>query len=124
MAAAMVVVLLLVLRFDLAPAAPMAQDCDTGGNYTATSTYRDNLKLLSTALRNKVSTEQAQFADVSIGTGPDTVFGRVWCRPGDSANASACEECVAAAFQDARHKCGLADASILYDACVFFYSKL
>jgi hypothetical protein len=120
-----IVILLLMLCFkQLAGAAPLEQIC---GTYKPQSIYQANLQLLSTTLMNASSSSEATtppvlFAKGSVGAAPDTVYGLALCR-GDTANGSACADCVATAFRDARRLCELnTEAHVLYETCILRFS--
>jgi len=99
------------------------QDCVSGWNYTANSTYQSNLKLLSTTLPKKATTSPSQlFATDTAGAIPDTVYALALCR-GDT-NASACAACIANAFRDAQQVCAyVMDVTVYYDPCNLRFSN-
>ncbi|GJN32576.1 hypothetical protein PR202_gb21090 [Eleusine coracana subsp. coracana] len=113
-----------LLAFTLAPPLaagdPLGQFCDTSGNYSANTTYQTNLQSLAATLPK--NTSSTLFANTSTGTIPDIVYAMALCR-GD-VNASACESCIAAAFQDAQQLCAFnQDATVFYDPCLLRYSN-
>ncbi|KAK3125242.1 hypothetical protein QOZ80_7BG0602200 [Eleusine coracana subsp. coracana] len=113
-----------LLAFTLAPPLaagdPLGQFCDTSGNYSANTTYQTNLQSLAATLPK--NTSSTLFANTSTGTVPDIVYAMALCR-GD-VNASACESCIAAAFQDAQQLCAFnQDATVFYDPCLLRYSN-
>lgn len=64
------------------------------------------------------------FAKGSVGVAPDTVYGLALCRDDAAANASACADCVAAAFRDAQQLCALVKtARVLRETCILGYSN-
>uniref|UniRef100_A0A0E0LLP5 Serine/threonine-protein kinase n=1 Tax=Oryza punctata TaxID=4537 RepID=A0A0E0LLP5_ORYPU len=86
----------------LAAAQPW-QSCGQSGNYSANGTYQSNLAH-------------------SPATLPNNAYATPLCR-GD-ANASACESCVATAFQDAQQLCPYdKDVFIVYDLCYLAFSN-
>lgn len=101
----------------------LSQDCVSGWNYTANSTYQSNLKLLSTTLPKKATTSPSQlFATDTAGAIPDTVYALALCR-GDT-NASACAACIANAFRDAQQVCAyVMDVTVYYDPCNLRFSN-
>nr|XP_040241853.1 cysteine-rich receptor-like protein kinase 10 [Aegilops tauschii subsp. strangulata] len=100
------------------------QVCGSSGNYTSNSTYQANLLLLSSTLPNKaVSNTSSLFATATVGDAPDIVYALSLCR-GDTTDASDCESCVAAAFEDAQQSCPYnKEASLYYDACMLRFSN-
>ncbi|KAF2923213.1 cysteine-rich receptor-like protein kinase 6 [Oryza sativa Japonica Group] len=109
----------------LAPvaAAQPWQFCGQGGNYSANGTYQSNLAGLSATLPKNASASRTLFAKDSLGAVPDIVYALALCR-GDVANATACESCVATAFQDAQQLCPYdKDAFIVYDLCYLAFSN-
>ncbi|KAF0905234.1 hypothetical protein E2562_003838 [Oryza meyeriana var. granulata] len=116
----------LLLAFLLAPlaAAQPWKMCGQNGNYSANSTYQSNLGQLSATLPKNASAARTLFAKDSLGTVPDIVYALALCR-GDTANASACESCVANAFQDAQQLCPYGkEVFIIYDLCYLRFSNL
>ncbi|EEE67327.1 hypothetical protein OsJ_24577 [Oryza sativa Japonica Group] len=109
----------------LAPvaAAQPWQFCGQGGNYSANGTYQSNLAGLSATLPKNASASRTLFAKDSLGAVPDIVYALALCR-GDVAKATACESCVATAFQDAQQLCPYdKDAFIVYDLCYLAFSN-
>uniref|UniRef100_A0ACD5W8Z7 Uncharacterized protein n=1 Tax=Avena sativa TaxID=4498 RepID=A0ACD5W8Z7_AVESA len=122
--AMIVIILLITLCFTpFAAADPLGYLCGvTGGDYTAESTYGANLELLSRTLRKNASS--TLFTKASVGIAPDTVYGLALCDDDDATNASACTDCVAAAFHDAQKLCELMKtARVLRETCVLSYSS-
>jgi hypothetical protein len=91
------------------------------GSYAANSTYQSNLNKLSGTIPTNASHDL--FVSGSIGAVPDVVYVLALCR-GDT-NGSACESCVAKAFQDAQELCPLdKDATVFEELCHIRYSDL
>ncbi|EAZ04185.1 hypothetical protein OsI_26327 [Oryza sativa Indica Group] len=102
---------------------PLGNFCGDSGNYTANSTYQGNIRSLSATLPKNASSSRTLFATATLGAVPDIVYALALCR-GDTANASACAGCVAAAFQDAQQLCPYdKDATVFYDACALRFSN-
>nr|CAB3473126.1 unnamed protein product [Digitaria exilis] len=115
-----IVLLLLLLPFADAEPWPL---CGNGGNYTANSSYQSNLNQLSAVLPKKASSNRNLFATGTAGTTPDEVYALALCR-GDI-NASACNDCVAAGFQDAQQLCPFSkEATMYYDVCLLSFSSI
>ncbi|XP_044451136.1 cysteine-rich receptor-like protein kinase 6 isoform X4 [Triticum aestivum] len=115
-----VLALLLAYLLPFGDADPLGHLCGgvTGGDYTAQSTYGANLELLPAALRKNASS--GLFTKGSVGAAPHTVYGLGLCR-GD---ASACGDCIGAAFGDVQQLCPLnRDARALHEKCVLSYSS-
>uniref|UniRef100_M8AP60 non-specific serine/threonine protein kinase n=1 Tax=Aegilops tauschii TaxID=37682 RepID=M8AP60_AEGTA len=115
----MAVVLLLlrlsILLMPLPSAAATAQLCGSGGNYTANSTYQSNLAVVAATLPNKASSSSQLFATATAGQVTDVVYALALCR-GDTVNATACRDCVAASFQEAQRSCPYyLGATVYYD---------
>ncbi|KAK3127251.1 hypothetical protein QOZ80_7AG0570390 [Eleusine coracana subsp. coracana] len=101
---------------------PLGQYCDTSYNYTTNSPYQSNLQRVAATLPSNASASSTLFDTATLGAVPDVVYALALCR-GD-VNASACESCVAAAFQDAQNLCAFnQDATVYYDACLLRYSN-
>jgi hypothetical protein len=101
----------------LAAAQPPWWVCGNSGSYTEGSTYQSNLNQLSATFPTNAS--RALFATAAV---PETVYALALCR-GDS-NASTCESCVAAAFQEAQQLCGFdEDVAVFYDDCSLRFSN-
>ncbi|CAN6168286.1 unnamed protein product [Urochloa humidicola] len=115
----------LFLAFSLAPLAagdPLGNFCGTSGNYTMNDTYQANIQSLSNTLPKNASLSPELFATAKLGSVPDIVYALALCR-GDT-NASACSDCVTAAFQDAQQLCAYnKDATVFYDPCLLRYSN-
>ncbi|KAI3921716.1 hypothetical protein MKW92_003256, partial [Papaver armeniacum] len=83
-----------------------------GDNYTANSTFQDNLNLLLPSLSSIDETEK-----------PDTVYGSLQCRP-DLASSSMCPRCVKVATQEITRRCPNSKQAIIwYAECMFRYSN-
>ncbi|KAL6871499.1 hypothetical protein ACP4OV_014328 [Aristida adscensionis] len=115
----------ILLAFVLAPPAagqPLGHFCDTSSNYTRNDTYQDNIRRLGATLPKNTSASRTLFATAQIGALPDIVYALALCR-GDT-NASACADCVAAAFGDAQQACAYnKGVTIFYDPCLLRYSN-
>jgi len=115
----------LFLALTIAPLAagdPLGQFCGTSGNYTRNSTYQANIQRLAATLPRNTSASPTLFATDTVGAVPDIVYALALCR-GD-ANASACGDCVATAFQDAQQLSAYnKDATVFYDPCLLRYSN-
>ncbi|CAM0953441.1 unnamed protein product [Alopecurus aequalis] len=109
-------VLLAVLQLAAAQPWPF---CDTSsGNYSASSTYEDNLLNLVGTLGGKASSAPSRFASGILGVAPDIVYGLILCR-GDVTN-SECLDCSTSAYNDraAGKTCGRnRDVALCYNAC-------
>ncbi|TVU33196.1 hypothetical protein EJB05_24984, partial [Eragrostis curvula] len=116
--------LLLVALTPLAAGMPWpACGGNTTGNYTANSTYGygGNLRLVAAALPSNVSTSPALFATAATGAEPNMVYALRQCR-GDQ-DASACRDCIAAAFGNAQRLCpDKRVAAVFYDVCQIGFS--
>jgi hypothetical protein len=114
--------MMILLLLLLPSVAAQWQSCGNSGNYAANSTYEANLKLLSSILPKKAASNATLFATDTIGDAPDAVFALTLCR-GDT-NASACEGCVATAFQGVQQLCPYnKDATLYYDLCMLRFSN-
>jgi hypothetical protein len=120
-----VVATTVLLCLSLAPLAagdPLGQFCGTSFNYTANSTYQTNIQRLASTLPEHTSSSPTLFTTNQTGAVPNMVYALALCR-GD-ANASACGDCVATAFQDAQQLCAFnMDATMFYDLCLLRYSN-
>ncbi|KAJ1261730.1 hypothetical protein BS78_09G053500 [Paspalum vaginatum] len=91
-------------------------------NYSENSTYQGNIQRISATLPTNTSSSPVLYARGSVGSVPDMVYAHALCR-GD-ANASACESCVAGAFQGAQQGCPLfKDVVAFYDLCQLRFSN-
>ncbi|KAI5001952.1 hypothetical protein ZWY2020_026602 [Hordeum vulgare] len=114
--------LLLLLLVHLAAA--QWQRCGTSGNYTPNGTYQANLRLLSSTLPKKAASNTNLFATDTVGDVPDIVHALTLCR-GDT-NASACQSCVATAFEDAQQLCAYNKEVVVYynsNPCMLKFSN-
>ncbi|XP_044973465.1 cysteine-rich receptor-like protein kinase 10 [Hordeum vulgare subsp. vulgare] len=120
----MAIVPILLLLLLLPSVGAEWQVCGSSGNYTSNSTYQANLLLLSSTLPNMAVSNTSLFATATVGHAPDDiVYALALCR-GDTTDASDCESCVAAAFQDAQQSCPYnKDATLYYDACMLRFSN-
>ncbi|CAM0876954.1 unnamed protein product [Alopecurus aequalis] len=106
---------------------PLAADfawpiCRNDGNYTANSTYEDNLRRVAAALPGNVSTSPDFFATAATGTAPERVHAVGVCR-GDLQDAPACLACITAGFTDAQEQCRYSrGVAIFYDECLLGFS--
>jgi hypothetical protein len=93
------------------------------GKYKANTTYQANINQLSATLPKNTSSSPVLYATGSAGSsGPDVVYALALCR-GD-ANASACDGCVADAFDGAQEGCPLyKDVMVFYDLCQLRFSN-
>ncbi|KAI5001943.1 hypothetical protein ZWY2020_026593 [Hordeum vulgare] len=113
--------ILLLLLAPLAAAQTLGQICN-GGNYTSNSAYQANLRLLSSTLPKKAASNTTLFATATAGDVPDIVHALTLCR-GDT-SATACESCVATAFEDAQQLCAYnKEAAVYYDPCMLRFSN-
>uniref|UniRef100_J3NA91 Uncharacterized protein n=1 Tax=Oryza brachyantha TaxID=4533 RepID=J3NA91_ORYBR len=118
------IAVLTILAF-LMPMVAVAQPWQICGRsrYTANSTYQSNLDGLSYSLLSPDGDPSSGlFGKVSRGAAPDTVYAVAFCRR-DVVNATACGDCVDAAFKGARQLCAPSkDATVFYDECVLRFS--
>ncbi|KAF7026108.1 hypothetical protein CFC21_038239 [Triticum aestivum] len=115
--------LLLVLLVPLA-AAETWPFCGNSGNYESNSTYKANLRHLSSTLPKKAATSTTLFATDTHGNVPNVIFALALCR-GDY-NASACEGCLVTAFQDGQENCpNSKDTTVYYygNPCMLRFSN-
>ncbi|GJM90685.1 hypothetical protein PR202_ga06988 [Eleusine coracana subsp. coracana] len=114
---------LLVALTPLASGIPWAAPCDgnTTGNYTSNSVYATNLRAVAAALPTNVSATPALFATAAAGASPNKVYALGQCR-GDQ-DATACRDCIAAAFGNAPRLCPEKKAAaVFYDVCQIGFS--
>ncbi|KAL6906273.1 hypothetical protein ACP4OV_003874 [Aristida adscensionis] len=124
MAAAMVTILtLFLLAPPLTAAIRLAVLCgNAGGNYSTNGTYQSNLALLAATLPGNASASPNLFATATAGDAPDVVYALALCRGGVT-NATACRDCVAASFDDARQGCPSGKtATVFYEDCLLGFS--
>ncbi|XP_044447062.1 cysteine-rich receptor-like protein kinase 10, partial [Triticum aestivum] len=108
-----VVLLFLSLSILLVSAAATGQLCGSGGNYTANSTYQSNLAAVAATLPNKASSSSQLFATATAGQASDVVYALALCR-GDTVNAAACRDCLAASFREAQRACPFQQGATVY----------
>ncbi|XP_006658654.2 cysteine-rich receptor-like protein kinase 10 [Oryza brachyantha] len=102
-------------------AAAQWEICGSKGNYSASSTYRSNLRQISTDITKNASSSPSLFAAGTVGAVPDMVYALALCV--SDSNSSACEACVATAFQDAQQLCAYdKEVSIAYNLCYLRFS--
>ncbi|KAK1679955.1 hypothetical protein QYE76_040803 [Lolium multiflorum] len=101
----------------------LRQECDRRSrNYTANSEFQSNLEQLSSVLPINASSSPTLFSTGSAGAIPNTVYALTLCR-GDTANASACADCIGNAFRDAQQACPYnMDATVYYERCYLRFS--
>ncbi|MCL7021394.1 hypothetical protein MKW94_026611 [Papaver nudicaule] len=98
----------------------------SGGNYTNTSTYQVNLKILlsnSLPLFNHEGTND-NYRSVSVGSVPDTIYGSFQCR-GDL-TTDECQVCFDTSIRDAQQniRCPYSKQAIFwYEECNLRYSN-
>ncbi|CAN6452103.1 unnamed protein product [Victoria cruziana] len=99
---------------------PLSTRCfQESGNYTANSTYHQNLKSLLGILSSNVS---RGFASATAGQGPDKVYGLALCR-GD-VSATDCRSCTAEAADMIQQICPNIKSSIVWRLlCELRYSS-
>ncbi|CAM0948604.1 unnamed protein product [Alopecurus aequalis] len=108
--------LLLLAALPLAAAQPWPNCNTSSGNYTAGSTYEDNLLSLVDTLRQKASAAPSRFASGSFGAVPNTVYGLMLCR-GDVTN-SECFDCGTSAAERAGSVCRRRrDVALCFNPC-------
>ncbi|XP_031390375.1 cysteine-rich receptor-like protein kinase 10 isoform X1 [Punica granatum] len=91
------------------------------GNYSANSTFENNLKLLLQSLTS--NTPITGFNDTSVGNSTAQVYGQALCR-GDT-NSTECRDCVKIAAQGIMSQCNKSlDALIWYERCQVRYSVM
>ncbi|RWR90858.1 cysteine-rich receptor-like protein kinase 10 [Cinnamomum micranthum f. kanehirae] len=115
--------LLLLITFHIPTsnaADPRFVQCDNTANYTNTSTFGTNLKLLLPSLSSN-STLNYGFYNTSIGQEPNKAYGLTLCR-GDATN-STCQNCIETASEAILSQCPNRSATIWYDDCLLRYSN-
>ncbi|RWR90863.1 cysteine-rich receptor-like protein kinase 10 [Cinnamomum micranthum f. kanehirae] len=115
--------LLLLISFHVPTtnaADPLYHICDNTANYTNTSTFGTNLKLLLPSLSSN-STLNYGFYNTSIGQDTNEAYGLVLCR-GD-ASSSTCQNCTQTASDEILSRCPNRSATIWYDDCLLRYSN-
>ncbi|KAK7308140.1 hypothetical protein VNO77_41737 [Canavalia gladiata] len=88
--------------------------------YSVNSTFHNNLKSVLGLLSSNNASKMG-FYDISIGKGPNKVYGQALCR-GDITNSTVCQECIEKASQDIMKRCNSEDAMIWYELCQVRYS--
>ncbi|KAI3895048.1 hypothetical protein MKX03_031285, partial [Papaver bracteatum] len=98
------------------------------GNYTANTTYKTNLNFLlnslSTTFENTSTITQNGYRNVTVGKGPDTVYGSLHCR--EDVSPDKCSECVQLATEEVIKDSGCPNskgAIMFYNGCVLRCSK-
>ncbi|XP_026432508.1 putative receptor-like protein kinase At4g00960 isoform X1 [Papaver somniferum] len=95
-----------------------------GDNYTANSTFQDNLNSLLpifSSIDESTIIDDA-FFNYSVGQSPDTVYGSYQCRP--DVDTSACPSCVKMATQEITGRCPNSKQAIIwYAECMCRYSN-
>ncbi|KAI3964144.1 hypothetical protein MKW92_046212 [Papaver armeniacum] len=98
------------------------------GNYTANSTYKTNLNLLlnslSTTFENNNTIPQNGYRNITVGKGPDTVYGSLHCR--EDVSPDKCSDCVQLATEEVVNDSGCPNskgAIMFYNGCVLRYSS-
>ncbi|KAI3909855.1 hypothetical protein MKW92_048510, partial [Papaver armeniacum] len=97
-----------------------------GDNYTANSTFQDNLNRLLlpslSSIDETVILDDA-YLNITIRKSPDTVYGSLQCRP-DLASSSMCPRCVKVATQEITDRCPNSKQAIIwYAECMVRYSN-
>ncbi|KAI3843598.1 hypothetical protein MKX03_005878, partial [Papaver bracteatum] len=95
-----------------------------GDNYTANSTFQNNLNSLLPILSSidKSTIIDDAYLNYSVGQSPDTVYGSFQCRP--DLDTSACPTCVKMATQEITGRCpNSTQAIIWYAECMLRYSN-
>ncbi|VAH56027.1 unnamed protein product [Triticum turgidum subsp. durum] len=110
-------VLLLLLLLMPASASAIGIVCGSGGNYTANSTYHSNLAVLNATLPANTSSSPQLFLTATANATANSTAGVVralaLCRH-DTANLTACRECVASSFSYAQKRCPNHTAATVY----------
>ncbi|RZC46244.1 hypothetical protein C5167_039191 [Papaver somniferum] len=98
------------------------------GNYTANSTYKTNLNLLlnslSTTFENNNTIPPNGYRNITVGKGPDTVYGSLHCR--EDVSPDKCSDCVQLATEEVLSDSGCPNskgAIMFYNGCVLRYSS-
>lgn len=113
--------LLVVLFNPGSPQENLTQYCiHTGGNYTESSAFPNNLNLVLSTLSSKA--RLTGFYNDTAGLGLDKVYGLYLCR-GD-VTSDVCEACVKAASKDVVEKCpNQKEVVIWYKHCILRYAN-
>jgi hypothetical protein len=110
------------LALPFAAAQPWPRCDSKSGNYSASSTYEDNLFQLITDLRANASSSPSLFASGSVGAGATAVYGLLLCR-GD-VSSSDCFDCGTLASLDVQRACNRTrDVALCYNHCYVRFSN-
>ncbi|KAL1537400.1 non-specific serine/threonine protein kinase [Salvia divinorum] len=113
------IVLILIYLSSLATAQNPFK-CTSNGNYTANSTYSNNLAALLSSLSSNMS--DFGFRRASVGQAPNAVNGFALCRADQTLDL--CRACVDSASREARQSCpNERQAAIWYEFCTLRYSN-
>ncbi|XXG59585.1 hypothetical protein AAC387_Pa04g1644 [Persea americana] len=115
--------LLLLITFHIptpTAADPLYVICDNTANYTNTSSFGTNLKLLLPSLSSN-STSNNGFYNTSVGQEPNKAYGLTLCRGDTTSNA--CQNCIETASDAILSQCPNRSATIWYDECLLRYSN-
>ncbi|KAG6392296.1 hypothetical protein SASPL_146511 [Salvia splendens] len=94
--------------------------CTSNGNYTANSTYSNNLDALLRSLSSNMT--DFGFRRASVGQAPDTVNGFALCRADQTLQL--CRSCVDSAAREVRQSCpNERQGAIWYEFCTLRYSN-
>ncbi|KAK4783279.1 hypothetical protein SAY86_007653 [Trapa natans] len=109
--------------FLLGTADPLFHFCGSTGNFTANSTYQENLSSLLRSFSSKNSLRVTNgFSSLSSGRSPDQVNGIALCR-GDLA-LSHCQTCIGNASLEITQLCPTQKESVVYyETCFLRYSN-
>ncbi|KAL5730993.1 hypothetical protein ACHQM5_003762 [Ranunculus cassubicifolius] len=112
----------LFLHFNLITAQTHVYEfCNLGGNYTANSTFQNNLNLLLSSISTSNSLNNSKFLNKTAGRDPDAAYGLFQCR-GDQTSES-CKKCAATAAKSIITQCPFRKESVIfYDECLIHYS--
>ncbi|KAK4798617.1 hypothetical protein SAY86_030943 [Trapa natans] len=113
--------LLLLWPFILEAANPLYHICGSNGNYTAKSTYAENLSTLLSSFSSHISSTNG-FYNLSSGKAYGRVNGIGLCR-GD-VDPSDCHACIKNSTLEIKRQCpNQKEAVIWYDNCMLRYSN-
>ncbi|XP_042026440.1 cysteine-rich receptor-like protein kinase 10 [Salvia splendens] len=116
---AFMIALILIYLSSLATAQNPSK-CTSNGNYTANSTYSNNLDALLLALSSNMT--DFGFRRASVGQAPNTVNGFALCRADQT--LVLCRRCVDSAAREVRQSCpNERQAAIWYEFCTLRYSN-
>ncbi|XXG59584.1 hypothetical protein AAC387_Pa04g1643 [Persea americana] len=115
--------LLLLITFHIPT--PTAADtvyvtCGNTANYTNTSSFGTNLKLLLHSLSSN-STSNNGFYNTSVGQEPNKAYGLILCRGDTTSNE--CQNCIETASDAILSQCPNRSATIWTDKCLLRYSN-